>query len=1248
MVKKLLSLLVLFLGIQGVIFAQTTGELKGVVLYDDGRPFELGGVLVYKDGIQVRGGSIDFDGEYWIKNIPVGTYDVTIQGPGDVKKQIRSVRIEGGRITVLDVKDMSENVKLMDAVVVKGTPLIRPDETKQGDVLDRNTLTKGNPARDAIGATKLVGGVVSIDGEKGSVRGSRQGATVIIDGVKMRAGSTNLPQPAVEETQVILGGVPARYGDAVGGIIEITTRTISPRYFGQIEGRSSAGLDKWNDYLFSAAFGGPIAMSKKESKLNGAPIAGFIASVEGRYQGEPRPMAGGVYQITPTAYDALLANPIILAPYPETGTRLSSLYLTSESFRKSATRNNVASQQLYGQGKIDVSLSPQTTLSVGGMFAISRNKVGEFANNLMNWQYNGTQDNVSWNVYGRITHSFKIKDSVNNKPNIIKKAQVSLQVDYVRAFGKIYSDLHRDNLFGYGYVGKFESHRAPFYSFETDSATGLPAYTYQGMGDTLVSFTPAGSNTLLSNYTSSYFNLLTPDQGYRQLSQLQSSTSGVVLNGQTVGSVYSLWNNVGSVYNSYGYSQSDQFRLMAEGGVTIKNHDLQFGFEFEQKVDRSYDVSPRSLWTRARQSANSHLQGRDTKNPILMYDANGNFNDTIFYNQLYIPDPLRPGFGEGQTVFDYNLRKKLGLPVDGLDYIQVDMLNPDDLDITMYSVDELFNGGNILVSYYGYDAYGRKAGNSTFADFFQSTDEYGEKTRPMAPFQPIYMAGYIMDKFSFKDMFFNIGFRIDRYDANQQVLKDPFSLYQARTAGDVNQIGGSNISHPGNIGKDYVVYVDDETNPTAITGYRDGSTWYDNTGAVLNSGNSLQVNGLVKPYLVNPGDATGENSGVSGNFDPSTSFKDYSPQINILPRISFSFPISEKTQFTAYYDVLTQRPLAGLNRLNPLNYLFWDNPSYTADYRYFSNPSLQPERTTDFSLSFRQQIGERSLIKIAAFYKEMRNQIAVVRYTNAYPADYYTYDNIDFGTVKGVTLEYQMRTKNITMSAAYTLQFADGTGSSETSQLGLVNSNQPNLRVTMPIDLDRRHGITGYFIFDFGDNKNKDPYNQNYIGPKGKVGEAIFRNLGFTVNLYGGSGVPYSRQQFATPLTGGGSPALLGMLNGSRLPWQFNVDFMVWKDFTVVWAKEKEKNGKKIAAKKSNLQIYINVENIFNNRNVLSVYRFTGSATDDGYLASALGVQTVASQSAPDAYTNYYNMSMNDPRRISLPRRARIGITLSF
>ena len=64
----------------------------------------------------------------------------------------------------------------------------------------------------------------------------------------------------------------------------------------------------------------------------------------------------------------------------------------------------------------------------------------------------------------------------------------------------------------------------------------------------------------------------------------------------------------------------------------------------------------------------------------------------------------------------------------------------------------------------------------------------GNFTQADRDYQPIYMAGYIQDKFAFKDLIFNIGLRVDRFDANQLVLKDPYLFYPAKTAGEVNQI----------------------------------------------------------------------------------------------------------------------------------------------------------------------------------------------------------------------------------------------------------------------------------------------------------------------------------------------------------------------------------------------------------------------------------------------------------------------------
>ena len=135
----------------------------------------------------------------------------------------------------------------------------------------------------------------------------------------------------------------------------------------------------------------------------------------------------------------------------------------------------------------------------------------------------------------------------------------------------------------------------------------------------------------------------------------------------------------------------------------------------------------------------------------------------------------------------------------------------------MFSADELLSEGNSYVSYYGYDTRGNEINSEvTLEDFFTNkvSTPYGEYYDRLIPaFQPTYVAGFIQDKFAFDDLIFNVGLRVDRYDANQQVLKDRYLLHDAYTAGEA-----TDFSHPASVENDYVVYVDDFTNPTKVTG----------------------------------------------------------------------------------------------------------------------------------------------------------------------------------------------------------------------------------------------------------------------------------------------------------------------------------------------------------------------------------------------------------------------------------------------
>jgi outer membrane receptor for ferrienterochelin and colicin len=100
-------------------------------------------------------------------------------------------------------------------------PLIDKDQTSSGATITAEEIAK-MPNRSANAIAVSVGGVFSADGERGSVRGQREEGTIMyIDGIRVR-GSSSLPEAAIEQVSVILGGVPAQYGDAVGGIINVT------------------------------------------------------------------------------------------------------------------------------------------------------------------------------------------------------------------------------------------------------------------------------------------------------------------------------------------------------------------------------------------------------------------------------------------------------------------------------------------------------------------------------------------------------------------------------------------------------------------------------------------------------------------------------------------------------------------------------------------------------------------------------------------------------------------------------------------------------------------------------------------------------------------------------------------------------------------------------------------------------------------------------------------------------------------
>jgi hypothetical protein len=1248
MLRKFSLALIAMLSLYATTQAQVgQGALKGkVVDANTGEPLPFANIILESGGIQAGGATSDFEGNYTIKPISPGTYTLkaTFVGYGEIN--VTDVKITGDKTTYYDVK-MTEGISLGPVDVVFHQGLIDKDNMTTGTRVSREDIER-LPVRSIGEIQGISAGFVG-----GSIRGSRGGASqTFIDGIRVR-GSTNLPRAAIEEVNVITGGIPAEYGDLTGGVTSITTRGPSPFSYAAVELVSSGfrkndndevfGLDNEGYNLVGVTYGGPLLFKRDEEGKKTKPLMAILFSSEYVSSVDPRPSIVGNYKVKDDVLAELQANPL-----RESGTGSGSVnnssFLRMNDLEKIDTRRNVGRNDINLQANIDVNTTETTVLKFGGTFTrsdvnfdIRNNNPGE-AFSLLNYENNPNQVSTTWRVFGRFTQRFnEAADEETKESAVIKNAFVSFQVDYTQVSTTTQNEKHEDRFFDYGYVGKFTPTRITDeignYALRSDTTADgqrFFGYFYEGPNQTELNFERGDKNPILANYTANYYKLYVDTAGnliYPENYDREESvrTGGGLLNGATPRNVYDLWTDVGYQYDGYGVANSSSFRVTGTGSADIgKHHAIKLGFEYEQRNDRFYNLSPVGLWTLGRRLVNTHVQQLDRSNYTVDYRFGGNY-PVITFAQLYDE--------ASQSNFDRELRESLGYAVDGTQFIDLDSYDPSQLNIDMFSADELLNGGSPLVSYSGYDHTGDKLKGTrpSIDDFFNKRDENGNLTREVPSFQPIYVAGYIEDRFDFDDLVFRIGVRVDRFDANQPVLKDAFSLFPTVKAG--NTITGG--AHPSNIKDDFVVYVSDRANPSPdnIIGYRDPNgddpdIWYNALGQEVASPAELGSADVLAPWLVDPSDETAEEDLTSASFE------DYKPQVNVMPRISFSFPISEQANFYANYDVLTQRPATNL-QMNPVDYLFLGTRNVV-----INNPNLKPVKTITYELGFEQLLTKNSSISYSAFYRESRDDIQVVRRLGAFPVPYRTFENIDFGTVKGLSVEYDLRrVKNIRVLANYTLQFAEGTGSSSTSQLNLINTNNPNLRTIQPLSgVDRRHtiNITPEYRFTSG---------KEYNGPVVN-GKDILENSGISFIMSASSGAPYSKSSVITSgglFSGGQSRRLEGGINGSRYPWNFNIDMRVDKDFNVRLSKgsaDKDKYGR--------LNVYVQVLNLLNTRNVFGVYDGTGSPEDDGYLSDAVSQPNIENQNDPQSFRDLYTAKILQDGFYSIQRRIRLGLQLNF
>jgi outer membrane receptor protein involved in Fe transport len=1238
MIKKgLLSLLLSLISLTAMLAQGVT--LTGKVVDEKGEPLPFATIAVIKNGIPKTGGQSDIDGAFRINNIDPGTYDVECTMVGMTSQRTTGVKLTSG-IIPLNFK-LSENGKVLDAFVVKGyiVPLIKQDQTSQGKVITADEI-RSLPTRDVNAIAAISAGVSSnAKGDALNFRGSRSnGTNYYIDGIRVSGNS--IPANEIEQLEVVTGGIAAKYGDVTGGIISISTKGPARKFTGGLEVETSQGLDAFGSNFINGNLSGPILSRTYTDKTNTKvkeTVLGFRVSGQVRQNLDRDPPATPVYRVKPDVLKQLEEHPYTTIG---TGTRVASAErLTAKDFDALKINPGNSATQYDFTGKLDARLNKAMDLTFSGaLFKQEQEITPSEGSPSRDWQvfnsdYNPTQVRDRYRVNMRFRHklgggSTNTEGAKKSSGTTVENAQYQLQVGYEQLGFNVSDVRHGDNFFNYGYIGNFRTAYNPV--FQQDQVTGRVSHV--GFNRAFTGYDLSDVNRVLANYNRDASGKpLDLDAGGNNMNIFNSQ-----YNLSNLRNVYTFHQNVGQVYETYN-KQEDllatatatlNFDILPKGSKE-KAHNIEMGFLYEQRTDRNYTLRPFELWRIAGALQNGNINGFGVDTLLL-----SGKDTTIGGNKIPLYRPLENKDIKAQTDlrFYQNVRDRFGIPY--LSFADVDGLDPSRMSLDLFTARELNDqqdrNGNPMLSYRGYDYLGNRiaAGKYAFNDFFSAADANGTRIFPVAPLQPLYVGGYIQDKFRYKDVIFSLGVRVDRFDANTKVMKDQYSLYDLMTAKDF-YTNVLKTPQPGSVGDDYKVYINANTfnkpgvayTESSIKGFRQGNQWFNAQGQPIDPVALFGENGQSFGKYVSDEFKTITQLG----YDPNLSFTDYKPQTVVMPRLAFSFPIGEKANFFAHYDILAQRP--GNNQVTALDYFYFDE---RAGANIQDNANLKPEKTIDYEVGFQQELTSSSALKLSAYYKEMRDMVQL-RYINYLPAplrttEYQTYDNVDFGTVKGFSIAYDLRrTNHFSSNISYLLQFANGTGSDAASQNGL--NRRGNIRTLSPLSYDERHSIKVNFDYRYD--------NGAYDGPK-LFGADIFKNAGANVQVVAISGRPYTKRRQPQPF---GATQIDGQINGTSLPWQFSVDARFDKSISI--------------AKNLNLNVYLRIQNLLDTRNVAAVYRASGSPDDDGYLASTNGKQTLDNikTSRPDdidAYRFSYLMRMIDPNLYFFPRRIFVGAVFDF
>ena len=312
------------------------------------------------------------------------------------------------------------------------------------------------------------------------------------------------------------------------------------------------------------------------------------------------------------------------------------------------------------------------------------------------------------------------------------------------------------------------------------------------------------------------------------------------------------------------------------------------------------------------------------------------------------------------------------------------------------------------------------------------------------------------------------------------------------------------------------------------------------------------------------------------------------------PRLSIGYPVTDRIVFYFNYGHFLQFPERDDYYRDPF--------LLGASNNWIGNPALKPQRTVQYESGFENQISDDMAFAIRAYYKDIFDYATLTSTSNGINR---LFVNLDYASARGfeVTLSRSF-SGNFSANATYTYQIAKGRSS---NPLASVFSPQFQLPRETRLDWDQEHTANLFVRYNVGPKEEGSFFGLPFIN-----------NWGMSLKWQFGSGFPY------TIYRGRITDRNVLFVNDGTMPYTSEVGLSIYKGFYIL--------------DRINAVATLDVENLFNRRNVNSVYDFTGRPAQYG-------------DYDPDTRTviNWYQTGYRvDPTLFGAGRQIFLGIRLNW